>query len=110
MCTNVIGIETCITRRRVFAKLDHKFERRDPFRAVDGRFAGCIEHLAAERPEDRHEVGDGGVSLRSTHDITVSLRACRFFLLDGFSGREHIVPGRRRVERILLKKIFAIKK
>ncbi len=111
MCTNFISIETRVTRRRVFAQLDHEFERGDPFRTVDCWFSGCVEHLAAEGPEDRHEVGDCGVALSRAHHVTVdrlTVRACTFFLLDCFGGRQNVVPGGRRFQTMFLKEIFAI--
>src|SRR6185437_391390 len=109
VCTNFVSIETRVTGRRVFAELEHELKRRDAFETVDGRLSIRVKHLAAEGPEDRHEVSDGRVTLCGAHDVAVHLRT-GFFLLDGFSCRERVVPRRWRLQRILLKKIFAIKK
>src|SRR6185503_6279494 len=87
VCTDVARIETHVTGRRVFTEFEHELKRRDTFGTVDCGLFTRVEHLAAEGPEDRHEVGDGGVSLFRPHDVTVNLpaiRACTFFLLDCF--------------------------
>src|SRR5689334_19255598 len=112
MRADFVGIEARIAWRGILAKFDHEFQRSNTFGTVHGRLAVGVEHFAAKRPEDWHEIGNGGISLRRTHHVTVNLtatgRATCFLFADGFCRRQYIVPGRWFFQVMLLEKVSAI--
>src|SRR6185503_1365322 len=50
VCTNVVGIETRITWRRVLAQVDHELECCNSLRTVDCGLAIRVKHLTAKSP------------------------------------------------------------
>src|SRR3954468_6011881 len=94
MSANLVGIETHVTRWRIFAKLQHEFECSHTFGTVHSWLAADVKHLSAKSPEYRHEVGHCCVALCGAHHVTVSfLPTLSFFLLDSSGGSDHVVPG-----------------
>ena len=108
-----IGVESRVTRRRVFAKLKHEFQRGYRLPRYRPWLATCIEHLSAESPEDRHEIRDHGIALRGPHHVPVNAaparRACSLSLIDQACRSQNIFPGRGRFQAVFVEKVFAVK-